>query len=51
MKYADGMYAVNPDLMNLLPRLGLDFLPYGHIDLAEWTYQPAATDWSRRPRS
>lgn len=37
-KYADGLYAVNPDLMFLLPASG-KFVPYGHIDLAEWPFQ------------
>jgi hypothetical protein len=34
---ADGLYAVNPDLMYLLPE-SARFLPYGHIDPRNWSY-------------
>jgi glycosyltransferase involved in cell wall biosynthesis len=33
----DGLYAVNPDLMYLLPE-SAKFLRYGHIDPREWAY-------------
>jgi len=39
MRHADGMYAVNPDLMFLLPE-SARFIPYGHIDLDEWPCHP-----------
>jgi hypothetical protein len=35
----DGMYAVNPDLMYLLPPTA-KFLRYGHINPREWSYRP-----------
>ena len=38
-RLADGLYAVNPDLMDLLPP-GAKFLRYGHLDPREWTYTP-----------
>lgn len=34
-KYCDGIYALNPDLLNVLPS-SAEFLPYSHIDLNEW---------------
>ncbi len=34
-KYCDGIYALNPDLLNVLPS-SAKFLPYSHIDLNEW---------------
>jgi len=34
-KYADRIYAVNPDLLHVLPAHA-QFLPYSHIDLREW---------------
>jgi hypothetical protein len=33
--YADRIYALNPDLLNLLPPCA-EFLPYAHIDLGDW---------------
>ena len=38
-RLVDGMYAVNPDLMTLLPPVA-KFLRYGHIDPRAWTYTP-----------
>jgi hypothetical protein len=38
-KKADGLYAVNPDLMYLLPE-SAKFLRYGHIDPCDWAYVP-----------
>jgi glycosyltransferase involved in cell wall biosynthesis len=38
-KLADGLYAVNPDLMYLLPPTA-KFLRYGHLNPWEWTYTP-----------
>ncbi len=34
-KYCDGIYALNPDLLNVLPDSS-QFLPYAHLDLNEW---------------
>jgi glycosyltransferase involved in cell wall biosynthesis len=44
-KRADGLYAVNPDLMHLLPE-SAKFLRYGNVDPREWTYvsPPPAAD-------
>ncbi|MBI6545881.1 MAG: glycosyltransferase [Cyanobacteria bacterium NC_groundwater_1444_Ag_S-0.65um_54_12] len=36
--YADRSYALNPDIMHVLPP-ETAFLPYAHIDLTEWNYQ------------
>lgn len=33
--HAAGVYAVNPDLLHFLPP-GTTFVPYGHVDLADW---------------
>lgn len=38
-RYADGLYAANPDLMYMLPD-GAQFLPYGNVDLKEWAFAP-----------
>jgi len=38
-RYADGTYALNPDLLHVLPPRAR-FLPYGHIDLREWQPSP-----------
>lgn len=34
-KYADRIYALNPDLLHVLP-VRSQFLPYSHIDLRDW---------------
>jgi hypothetical protein len=34
-KYADRIYALNPDLIHVLPS-GTEFLPYAHVDLNDW---------------
>lgn len=34
-KYAAGIYAVNPDLLNVLPP-SAEFVPYGHVAVHEW---------------
>lgn len=41
-RYADRIYALNPDLMHVLPPQ-TRFMPYAHIDLAEWTPRPEAS--------
>lgn len=38
-RHADRLYAVNPDLMHLLPEMAR-FLPYGHLDIRDWTTLP-----------
>ena len=43
-KRAAGIYAVNPDLMNVLPASTV-FVPYGHIPVKEW--EPSYTQASR----
>ena len=35
--YADGIYAVNPDLLHVFPPRAR-FLPYGHINLDDWQF-------------
>jgi hypothetical protein len=45
-RYADGMYALNPDLLHVLPR-NARFLPYAHISLTEW--KPIGIKSSDRP--
>jgi glycosyltransferase involved in cell wall biosynthesis len=45
-RYADRMYAVNPDLLHVLPA-GSRFLPYSHVDLRKWSV--IAPSASRRP--
>ncbi len=37
-KYCNVIYAVNPDLLNVLPK-GAKFIPYSHISLEKWTPQ------------
>tara|TARA_Y100000994_G_scaffold235520_1_gene225266 strand:+ start:1555 stop:2757 length:1203 start_codon:yes stop_codon:yes gene_type:complete len=34
-KFCDKIYALNPDLINVLP-IGTNFLPYSHVDLKKW---------------
>ena len=34
-KYADRIYALNPDLLHVLPQHA-QFLPYAHVDLKKW---------------
>lgn len=34
-RYADGLYALNPDLLYVLPRRA-GFLPYASVDLGDW---------------
>jgi len=46
-RYADGIFALNPDLLHVLPS-GAKFLPYANVDLAEWQPVPAAA-FTRRP--
>lgn len=38
-RYADLIYAVNPDLMNVLPKRA-KFIPYANIDPREWSPSP-----------
>lgn len=44
-KYADRIYAINPDLLHVLPKQAR-FLPYSHIDVREW--RPVET-YNERP--
>lgn len=45
-KYADRIYAVNPDLLWVLPSHA-QFLPYSHIDLRDWR---TANNWGFRSK-
>ena len=38
-RYADRIFALNPDLLHVLPA-GAQFLPYCHVDLADWQVAP-----------
>ena len=38
-EYADRIYALNPDLLYILPQES-QFLPYAHIDLNDWNLAP-----------
>ncbi|MFH1753423.1 MAG: glycosyltransferase [Candidatus Omnitrophota bacterium] len=40
-KYADRIYALNPDLLRVLPERST-FMPYTHIDLQEWSMEKKA---------
>lgn len=46
-RYADGIFALNPDLLHVLPARAR-FLPYAHVDLDEWT--PNKSRPGLRPR-
>lgn len=46
-EYSTGIYALNPDLLNVLPA-NAKFLPYTHIDLDEWIGKPSSAT-SNRP--
>jgi glycosyltransferase involved in cell wall biosynthesis len=37
-KFADRIYALNPDLLHVLPSWA-EFLPYAHVDLTDWQPQ------------
>lgn len=45
-QYSTGMYALNPDLLNVLPA-NAKFLPYTHIDLKEWIEAPSSVTSDR----
>ncbi len=45
-KRAAGIYAVNPDLMNVLPSSTV-FVPYGHIAIQDWTPRYTQADRER----
>ena len=45
-KYATKIYALNPDLLHILPK-SAEFLPYSHVDLKEW--KPFYNQKERRP--
>lgn len=46
-RFADLIYALNPDLLHVLPQHAR-FLPYANVDLAAWSYVPPRAA-SRRP--
>jgi glycosyltransferase involved in cell wall biosynthesis len=45
-KHAAAVYAVNPDLLNVLPAKAV-FVPYGHVPFHEWTPRYTQADRSR----
>jgi glycosyltransferase involved in cell wall biosynthesis len=45
-KRAAGIYAVNPDLMNVLPSSAV-FLPYGHVAIQDWEPNYTQADHER----
>lgn len=45
-RYAAGIYAVNPDLLNVLPA-SAEFVPYGHIAVPEWAPRYTQADRQR----
>lgn len=45
-KHAAGVYAVNPDLLHVLPA-SASFVPYGHIPVQEWTPRYTQADRQR----
>lgn len=47
-RYADGIYALNPDLLHVLPERAR-FLPYAHIDLEQWRPADYRPGTRRRP--
>jgi len=47
-RYADRIYALNPDLLHVLPA-GSEFLPYASVDCREWTPIGASADPARPP--
>lgn len=44
--YCENIYALNPDLLHVLPR-GTKFTPYCHLDLNQWS--PKYTQMEKRP--
>ena len=40
-RHADGIYALNPDLLRVLPERAR-FAPYAHVDAREWEPEPGA---------
>lgn len=47
-RYADRIYALNPDLLHVLPKRAR-FLPYAHIDLEQWCLADYRPGTRRRP--
>jgi glycosyltransferase involved in cell wall biosynthesis len=45
---ADRIYALNPDLFHVLPSSAI-FLPYAHIDLADWVMKPTEVKVNTKP--
>jgi glycosyltransferase involved in cell wall biosynthesis len=45
-RYAHGIFALNPDLLHVLPRQA-EFLPYAHVDLSDWRPPGAPTPGDR----
>jgi hypothetical protein len=47
-RYADVIYALNPDLLRVLPTRA-KFLPYANVDPSEWQVPPAAVKQGQPP--
>ena len=47
-RYADGIYALNPDLLHFLP-CRASFLPYAHVDARAWPARPPSRDSQALP--
>jgi glycosyltransferase involved in cell wall biosynthesis len=47
-RYADGIFALNPDLLHVLPA-GARFMPYASVDLDEWRPRNYQTGSRARP--
>ena len=47
-RYADAIFAVNPDLLHVLPDRA-EFLPYGHVDPREWVPVLPSAEPGHRP--
>jgi glycosyltransferase involved in cell wall biosynthesis len=47
-RYADRIYALNPDLLHVLPAK-TEFLPYANVDLRQWAPAPTPGHGSKRP--
>lgn len=46
-RYADRIYALNPDLLHVLPARA-EFLPYTNVDLCQWTPAPTRESQTKR---
>jgi glycosyltransferase involved in cell wall biosynthesis len=47
-RYADGIYALNPDLLHFLPRRA-GFMPYAHVEASRWPALPPSRPGTDAP--